>query len=288
MTKHLAITMTGELADCYRTKSEGVSEILAAVRQAAGYRSVRVYGTDGSFATIKQTLARPLLAAASNWHALARLASCVMEQGTGLLLDIGSTTSDLIPLAGGNVATTATTDIERLLSSELVYTGVHRSPVCAVLTNLPWRGNKCSVAQELFATTWDAYLTTGDLPEQPEATHTADGRPATKDAALDRLARCLCTDRDQFTPDDALAAAVAIAQAQTARLGIAAGVVLGRLPSPPSTVVISGSGEFLARRVIERLRLSVEIISLDERLGHDVSSCAAAHAVAVFARATAP
>ncbi len=284
--KQLSITMTGELADCFRTKAEGVTAILDAVRQAAAELSTSVYLTDGSLVSITQALADPLLAAASNWHALARLAARHVSSGSGMLLDVGSTTSDLIPLADGLPMATATTDTERLLCGELVYTGVVRSPVCAVVTSLPWRGNKCSVAQELFATTWDAYLTLGDLPERPQATHTADGRPATREAALDRLARCICADRDLFTPDDAQAVAAAIAQAQTARLGIAAGGVLARLPSPPSVVVISGSGEFLARRVIERLRLSVEIVSLGESLGAEVSCCATAHALATIARET--
>lgn len=284
--EQLAITMTGELADCFRTKVEGVMAILDAAAQAAGEMPVRVYRTDGSLVSITQALVDPLLAAASNFHALARLAARHVTHGTGMLLDIGSTTSDLIPLSGGRPMATATTDTDRLISGELVYTGVERSPVCAVVTNLPWRGNKCSVAQELFATTWDAYLTLGDLPEQPQATHTADGRPATRDAALDRLARCICTDRNLFTPDDAQAVAAAISQAQTARLGIAAGAVLGRLPSPPSVIVISGSGEFLARRVIERLRASVDIVSLSETLGAEVSCCATAHALAIIARET--
>jgi uncharacterized hydantoinase/oxoprolinase family protein len=49
-------------------------------------------------------------------------------------------------------------------------------------------------------------------------------------------------------------------------------------------VVLSGRGEFLARRLIERLRLKCPVISLSTELGPSISRCAPAHALAVLAR----
>lgn len=282
--RHLAVTMTGELADCFATKSEGVSAIVNAVEQAADGRLVRVYLTDGSFVAPAEAVAQPLLAAASNWHALARFAGRYVPRGSGLLLDVGSTTCDLIPLVDGQPAATGRTDPERLAAGELVYTGVIRSPVCAVVPAFPWRNQQVPTAHELFATTWDAYLMLGDLPEEPERTDTADGRPATKAAARDRLARSICADREMFTFDDALAAATAITRAQVSRLGIALQGVVRRMPSPPATVVVAGQGEFLARRMLEKVKFAPSIVSLAERLGGLVSQCATAHALAVLAR----
>jgi hypothetical protein len=124
----------------------------------------------------------------------------------------------------------------------------------------------------------------GDLPEEPRSRHTADGRPATKVAARDRLARSICADRTMFDEHDAQAAATAIARAQLAKIAIAAQSVLRRLPSPPVAVVISGQGEFLARQLLERMKSSAEVISLNERLGATLSQAAPAHALAVLAR----
>jgi uncharacterized hydantoinase/oxoprolinase family protein len=138
----------------------------------------------------------------------------------------------------------------------------------------------------LFATTWDAYLISGDLPEEPQSRQTADGRPATKAAARDRLARSICADRSMFDDDDAQAAAAAIARAQLAKIAIAAQAVLRRLPAPPGAVVISGPGEFLARRLLDRMKSSAEVVSLNERLGAALSLAAPAHALAVLARET--
>jgi probable H4MPT-linked C1 transfer pathway protein len=281
---HLAVTMTGELADCYPTKADGVAGILQAVEGAADHRHTRVYLTDGTFVSLEVARRKPTLAAASNWHALARFASRFVPTGSGVLMDIGSTTCDLIPIVNGAPLSTATSDTERLISGELVYTGVQRSPVCALVSSLPYRGRQCPVAQEVFATSWDAYLVLGDMVEDPLASHTADRRPATKPLAVERLARCICADRESFTADDAMAAATAIAAAQTAKIGIALGQVLNRLPQPPETVILSGGGEFLGRRVFERTKRPAKIIPLSGALGPHISLAAPAHAVAVLAR----
>lgn len=278
----LAVTMTGELADCYATKAEGVAHIVEAVAAAAGRRSLRAYALDGELISLEHATRQPLLVAAANWHALASWAAR-FAAGATLLIDIGSTTTDLIPIVEGRPAARGRTDPERLVASELVYTGVSRSPVCAVARSLPWRGAACPTAQELFATTRDAYLTSGDLPEDAEDGSTADGRTATREAARDRLARQICADRTMFDEADARAAAREIEQAQLARLGIAARNVLSRLPAAPATVILSGEGEFLARRLLDALRIQPAVVSLAERLGLSRSRVAPAYALAVLA-----
>lgn len=280
----IVATMTGELADCFATKAEGVAAIVKSLSESAAGRETLIYLTDGTFVSPPAALERPLAAAASNWHALARFAGRFAAHGAGLLIDIGSTTCDVIPLVDGRLIAAGATDPERLAAGELIYTGVVRSPVCAVAAALPWRGKQTPTAHELFATTWDAYLTLSELPEEPDCTQTADGRPATKAAARDRLARAICADRTMFDEADALAAAIAIARAQLAKIAVAAQGVLRSLPAPPSTVVISGQGEFLARQLLDRMRLAAAVVSLGEQLGAQLSRAAPAHALAVLAR----
>lgn len=277
-------TMTGELADCFSTKAEGVAQICAALTGAVGSRLLRIYLTDGTVVSAEEACERPLAAAASNWHVLARFAGRFVPQGTGLLIDIGSTTTDLAPLADGALRATGFTDSERLMCGELVYTGVERSPVCAVAGALPYRGGQCPTAQEFFATVGDAYQTTGELPEEPDNLATADGRPATKEFARDRLARSICADRTLFDEQDALAAARAIAIAQQAKIGVALNGLLRRIGSPLAGIVISGQGEFLARAVVQKLRNGAPVISLAEQLGPDASRVAPAYALATLAR----
>ncbi|MEX0713337.1 MAG: hydantoinase/oxoprolinase family protein [Pirellulales bacterium] len=282
--ERIAVTMTGELADCFGTKREGVAAIARAASEAAAGRALAIYLTDGSLVPLEEAITRPLEAAASNWHALARFAGRYAPGGSALLIDIGSTTADLIPLAGGVPAAQGRTDPERMAAGELVYTGVIRSPVCAVSRWLPWRGGRVPTAQELFATTWDAYLVLGDLEEEPGSVHTADGRPATRGAARDRLARCICADREVFSEQDALCAARRIAEDQLEGLCEAAGRLVRRMGSPPGTMIVCGQGEFLGRRLVERLGIVSSVVSLHETLGPILSRCAPAHALAVLAR----
>ena len=250
----IAVTMTAELCDCYPTRARGVHEVLLAVLGGFAEDSVRVWGTDGRFHSVADIMRTPLLAAASNWLATATLLAESVEAGApALLIDIGSTTSDIIPLAGGRVAARGRTDTERLRHGELVYVGVRRTPLCAVATELPHRGVPTGLAAELFAATHDVYLTLGEIAPDPTDEATADGRPATVEAARDRLARIVCADRDGFSFDDAAELAHAADAALVQRLATAARNACEPTIGRPRSAILAGSGAFLARRVAEQL-----------------------------------
>jgi probable H4MPT-linked C1 transfer pathway protein len=279
----LAVTMTGELCDSFRTKAEGVRHILAATKEVAAGRPVRVYLVDGRFAWPEEAAAQPQLAAASNWHVLARFACRHAPQGCALLIDVGSTTTDIIPLVDGDVAARGKTDTERLCSGELVYSGVGRTPVCAVLHSIRWRGGQCAVAAELFATTADAYLVLGDIDADPAATWSADGRPLTKECARQRLARMVCADASELEQTEINHIAAEVKRVQIERLAAALESVVDVMVSSPTRCIVSGSGEFLARDVLKRFLPNITLVSLTEELGRDVSQCAPAHGLAVLA-----
>jgi (4-(4-[2-(gamma-L-glutamylamino)ethyl]phenoxymethyl)furan-2-yl)methanamine synthase len=281
----IALTMTAELADCFHTKREGVDSILIAVEQAVGRTPVLVWQTSGRFADCDEARAAPLLTAAANWHALATFVGTLAPSGAALLIDIGSTTCDLIPLEDGRPAAVGRTDRERLQSRELVYTGVRRTPVCAIVETLPFRGGDCPIAAELFATALDAYLITGDVSEDPADRDTADGRPATIACAWDRLARCVCCDAEEFTREDAQIAAAAIAAAQQLQIQTALDAVLKARGRIPCRIFFSGAGSFLGRRVVDAspdLRAAARV-DLGELIGAKASEAACAFAVARLA-----
>ncbi len=281
---HLAITMTGELADCFDGKTAGVEFILEQVSNAADGRHTRIYLTDGNMVTPQVAQRKPLQAASANWHALGRFAGRFAPDRSSLLIDIGSTTCDLIPLLDGEPFGVGEFDTERLVRGELLYTGVERSPVCALVPEVPYRNQRCMVAQELFATTIDVYVILRDVEEDKTKTTTADGRAATKAAARARLGRMICADANHFNHRDAVVMAQAIADAQEEMIAKTLAKVIDTMPSTPEKVVISGQGEFLARRVIDKALVDCSVVSLSQKLGPVVSCCAAAHAVAVLAR----
>lgn len=285
----VAVTMTGELCDCFPTKEAGVRHILDAVAEAFPTCEVLVWQTDDRFVSPDKAKLRPLRTAASNFLALAWAAALESPHQTLLLIDVGSTTVDLIPIMNGKPQPVGRTDRERLASGELVYQGVERTPVCSLVQELTLGGMPHSVMNELFATTLDAYLMTGDLQEDPTETMTADGRPATKATAFDRLARMVGADRSNFTNSDADEAAIQIADAQFQILRKSFQRAASWFKIPLDGIVLAGQGEWLARRVIEdvpELR-NVVVLSLTERLGESISRCACAYAVAKLAQTSA-
>ncbi len=276
----LAVTMTGELCDCFETKRQGVNAILDATEHAAACRPVRVWGTDGVFHTVAAARAKHLTVAAANWHALATFAGRYAPTGSAMLIDIGSTTSDLIPLTAGVPYTHGNTDWDRLQVRELVYAGVRRTPVFAVYTD--------RVCAELFATTADVYVVLGLIPEGPTDTDTANGRPLTVEHSLTRLARVLGADREELSDDHLIHFATRVHDRLRAQLVESARATYydRQTVSKPEQVIVSGAGEFLARQVASKVfdELPADrTVSLNEKLGPQVSECAPAYAVAVLA-----
>jgi len=284
----LAVTMTAELADCFVSKSQGVRAIVDAVRSAADGCPVWIYLTTGEFADSDTACESPLLAAASNWHALAAFAARYCMGESGLMIDVGSTTSDVIPIVDGHPAAVGKTDPERLIGGELVYCGVDRTPIAALVERLPYRSVEVPVAAELFATTADAYLLLGEIAEEPENCDTADARPRTSAASRARIARMICSDVHDVTLQDATAMAAAVRCAQRDRIEAACRAVIANMPSPLETIILSGQGEFLGRQVVQQLRSRCRVLSLTNELGPEISRCAPAHALARLARERRP
>lgn len=281
---HVAATMTGELADCFENKATGVAFILDAVEQAADGRDTLIYLHDGSLVAPDRAKAQPASVAAANWHALARFAARFTACQPALLIDVGSTTCDVIPLLDGEVATLHRTDTARLLSGELVYAGIERTPVCALVSKLPYRGQSCPIAREFFATTADVYTVLDRVPEQPLNRDTADGRPATKAAARGRLARMVCSDSQDFDECDAAVAAETVADAFAGAIEDSVRQVTSAYALEPQLVILSGHGAFAGQMALERAGLPWQQLSLASQIGETASRCAPAHALAVLAR----
>ncbi len=284
--KRIAVTMTAELTDCFADKVEGVDRILTAVEQASDGRPIVVWQTGAEFLTPDQARELPYLTAAANWHALATWAAgTLLPDSTGLLMDIGSTTTDLAPLRKGLPDSVGFTDRERLISGELVYSGAKRTPLCAIARSVPIGDSYCPLAAEFFATTLDVYLLLEDLPEAADQSETADGRAATRDAAHSRLAHMLCCDRHELSRDEAIQVARFLADVQRQRITGAVERVLRQMIEPPAAVLISGSGSFLAERIAAdhpQLR-HLPVTRLADCLGSLPSTAACALAVARLA-----
>ncbi|MFM8292062.1 MAG: hydantoinase/oxoprolinase family protein [Planctomycetia bacterium] len=286
--QRLVATMTGEIADCFPSRSAGVAAIVAALEEAGRAvgcsAPVGIYLLDGSIAAADEARARPLAAAASNWHALARLAATLCGGRRSLLVDIGSTTTDIVPLGARGPEPFATDDAGRMRTGELVYTGIERTPLPALVRSLPHRGIRRPVASERFAESRDVWLLLGGLEEDAACRDTADGGPTTRDAARVRIARSLLLDPETYTPADAAEAAECCAAVQARLVSRALRRVAAAVGRPPQELVLAGHGTPLARRALAATGWRPELHVLADRLGAAVSRVAPAHAVAIIAR----
>jgi (4-(4-[2-(gamma-L-glutamylamino)ethyl]phenoxymethyl)furan-2-yl)methanamine synthase len=249
----VALTMTAELSDEFRTKREGVGFVLDAVEAAVGGR-VAVFTTAGELVTLAEARARPLDVAAANWVAAALAVGAAVPDA--LLLDVGSTTADVIPIADGRVAAEGRTDLDRLLAGELVYTGALRTNLAAIAPRVPVRGRSCPVASEQFAISGDVHLILGHLAPEAYTCPTPDGRAASIECARARVARLVCADTEQLGVGEIEAIAAYLHDEQVGQIEAAARQVSARLLGE-APVVPLGVGAFLARTVAERLGRAV-------------------------------
>ncbi|HUL49939.1 MAG TPA: hydantoinase/oxoprolinase family protein [Gemmatimonadales bacterium] len=270
-----ALTMTAELSQVFRTKREGVRAVVDAACAAFGAASIQVFSVDGVFLDPDSARSDPLSVAAANWRASAELVASTWADA--VLVDIGSTTTDIIPIVAGTVRARGRTDPERLEAGELVYTGAVRTPAEALLPGL---------AAEGFALSGDVYVWRRQLTPADYTFPTPDGRPATRQFAGERLARVICADREMLDDRALDGIAERLAGAQLDRVVDGLSRVLARCPElRGSTAVLAGIGTFIAREAVERAGLTP--VSLSIEYGDSAVHAPAAAAALLLARSVA-
>ncbi|NML45592.1 H4MPT-linked C1 transfer pathway protein [Ramlibacter sp. G-1-2-2] len=246
-----AATMTGEMVDLFADRGQGVARI-ATHLEAALAGDIRLFDGDGGWRAPPEAAAHWRGIASANWSATARVLA--PRAGDAVLVDIGSTTTDLVPLRGGRVAARGTNDAERLATGELVYHGVVRTPLCALGPRVQWRGERINVMNEFFASTADIYRLTGELDPAHDQAPAANGQGKDAVATRQRLARMVGRDAADASADDWLALAAWWRQAQLREIGMqlervcAEADVLANAP-----IIGAGCGAFLAAQLARRL-----------------------------------
>jgi probable H4MPT-linked C1 transfer pathway protein len=198
------VVMSGELADCFASKAEGVAFIVGQVRSV--FPDARFYGTDARF----HDGPRPCLAAA-NWLASADWLRASHPEA--VLLDVGSTTADIVPL-GAFDRLLGLSDLDRLQRGYLLYTGMLRTTVPAIVRAVDVRGVRTPIASEHFAQSGDAHLALGHIGPGDYTCEAPDRGARTRDGALRRLARIVCADLEEIGEAGAIAIAEQVWAAQ--------------------------------------------------------------------------
>ena len=171
------VTMTGELADTFSSRAEGVASLTAAaVRELAPSRVV-IYAGRAGFVAPTDAPHHVSNIASANWFASASVVGKRIE--SSLFMDTGSTTTDIVPIVNGAVAAQGYTDAERLTKGELVYTGLVRSFLMTTAERVPFAGNWSTLIRENFSTMADVHRILGSLPDGADQMASADGRAKT-------------------------------------------------------------------------------------------------------------
>ena len=251
-----ALTMTGEVADIFPDRCEGVRRLLERSMAVLGDVPLSVYAGKAGFVAATDSARYCYEIASANWHASARLVARYCDGG--ILVDIGSTTTDIVEFSRGDVCFRGYTDAERLGSEELVYTGVIRTPVFAVVSRAPFRGEWQSLAAERFATMADVYMLTGELHEPAlgylAPRETADGLGSDIKGCARRLARMLGRDADSGALDEWRTSARYVAGAQRHRIRQALERMFSRRPALQTYPLVgAGIGRFIVRNLAWQL-----------------------------------
>jgi probable H4MPT-linked C1 transfer pathway protein len=281
-----ALTMTGEVADVFPDRASGVAAVLEVFQSAIGTPNVLVFAGEG-FVDPRTARADWSRVASSNWLATAAVVSGLVQDA--LVLDIGSTTTDVVLIASGRVRARGRDDHGRLACEELVYTGVVRTPIAAIADAVPFGGEWVGVMAEQFATAGDLYRISGELDPRFDQADTADNRARSREASMRRLARMVGCDLDRAPEAEWERLARWLSQAQTERIRRACdrALSLGLIGSAAPVVGV-GIGHFLAARLAAPLdRPYVEFAALagvpvQERVA--VNACGPAYAVAELRR----
>jgi probable H4MPT-linked C1 transfer pathway protein len=280
------LTMTGELVDLFESRADGVGRLATAAASSLDSADLRIYGGRDGFHAPSEAIRHWRAIASANWHASAAFAASQSNQG--LLVDIGSTTSDLVVFRDGRVEFTGYSDEERLTSEELVYTGVTRTPVMAIADRVPFAGATQLVMAEHFANMADIHRLTGELPADADQQTTADGRGKTLGDSARRLARMLGRDADPADLAPWRQLAWHLSERQSDKLLAAANRVLSKsLLAEDAPILGAGVGRFLARRLAERLRRPYvdfsALVSGEVQAREWAARCAPAAAIAILA-----
>lgn len=245
-----AVTMTGELVDLFPNRHTGVCEIATCAAALLGQHTV-FYAANAGFVQLARVEEHTAQIASSNWHASASLLA--KHISNALLIDIGSTTSDIIPIQQGKVAMSGLSDARRMQDDTLVYTGVVRTPIMALAQKLSLDCDdaeiETNVAAEFFATMADVYRLTDELPSISDMAETADGKGKSQQESARRLARMVGCDLEDKPIATWVKLAFTCRKLQIQQLKLA---VLKHL-QPNMLIIGAGAGSFLAKTLADEL-----------------------------------
>lgn len=287
---YIAICMTAELSDVYRIKREGVEHIVRSSMDAFNDAiDIKFVSSDMKLVSSTEAIENYLKVAGANWAASAWLLERYSYRWgieNSIFVDIGSTTTTLIPIISGRANVRGFTDAEKLIVGELVYTGILRSNVVGIVDRVPIKGLYARICNERFALVGDVHLILKNISSSEYTTETADGRGTSLEEAMERLARVVCGDVTILNEFEIREIARYIYEMQ---INMVTGALMqirsyiASLNVDPSVfkVVVAGVGKFLASEAAKRAGFKV-IVDIDNLIEPQISAVFPAYAAAMM------
>ncbi|VAX18127.1 hypothetical protein MNBD_NITROSPINAE01-898 [hydrothermal vent metagenome] len=247
----IALSMTGELADVFVTRREGVKFILNAAVDAFGGNAINVLTVKGSFVSVSVAMKQTELVSAANFMATVLYTASIVDNS--VVVDIGSTTTDILPVINWSPAILAHDDLGRLKSGELFYGGYLRTNASSVLQEISIGKTKVGTCPEFFATVGDAHLYSGDITAKDYTCQTPDGGPKTKRGAGIRLARLILSDPQTLSAKEIESIARQIVKAQTEKIADAIKKLIVKRKMQNAKILLTGAGAKVYRVKLARM-----------------------------------
>jgi len=264
----VGVTITAELSDSYFTKKEGIYHVLNSIKKVFGSFPTFVLDVEANLLSVKDALEVPLKVASANWAATGWMVSQLIKNC--IIVDVGSTTTSIIPVINGKTGAEGRTDFEKLQNGELVYSGSLRTNVATIVDSIPVRGTMACVSSELFAQSGDIHLILGNIREEDYIVETCDGRGKNKRECMARLARVVCADIDMLTEHEISDIAKFVYNKQVEQIAKGLKQVSERIKpliQEKVNVVVTGFGRnFLAKKAAEKAGFK-RVIDMKEDLG---------------------
>lgn len=279
----VGITMTGELSDLFPDRRTGVTTLIDEVAPQLAEKTVRVWMGDQGFGSCDAAKADSNSTGSTNFLATAKFAA--EQVNDGILVDFGSTTTDIIAFRDGKPIVAGLTDSERLRSGELVYTGMTRTPVMGVTAQGFFQGEWQTLAREILATMADVRRILGELPQGVDRHATADGRTQSISDSTARLARMFGRDTGDGSNDDWYHAAAYIREVQVRSIQDQLMRIISGADLPLSAPIVgagigSDTARVLARRAGRPAQDFGTLANADEKVARAATQNAPAVAIA--------
>ena len=268
----VGVTITAELSDAYLTKKEGINHVLDCITEVFGDAPLFVLDVEAKMLSVEEARRESLKVASANWAATGWMISQVIKNC--IVVDVGSTTTSIIPVINGKIAAEGRTDLEKLQNGELVYSGSLRTNIATIINDIPIQGITARVSSEMFAQSGDIHLLLDNITENEYTAETCDGRGKTRRETMARLARVVCADIDMLTEQEIVDMAQFVYDRQVEQIAGGLKQVYERIKPPIQEkimVVVTGLGRnFLARKAAEKSGFS-DVIDMSELVGAEAA-----------------